>query len=201
MPLRRIALALSAAGAGLLALPASANAADPERDHHRLEPGHRQLPQRMHPRRRGRWKGEGTGVTKVVMNSIDPSGETVYTETANPGEPHGLGADARRRQFGKWTVRVTAYDKSGHILARSTDWYEEKGNTRIKEFNASPEPVHAGSTITVAGRLEHIKFGSPPGTSPTPARPSAWTSKQREPPPGPQWAPPPPEATAASANT
>lgn len=162
MPLRRIALALSVSGAGLL-LPASASATTPTVT---ITVSDRVIVNYLNecvPDGEADWKGEGTGVTKVVMNSIDPSGETVYTETAKPGEPHGLGVGCVSvSDFGKWTVRVTAYDKSGHVLARSSEWYEEKGNTQIKEFNASPEPVRAGSTITVAGRLEHIKFGSAP---------------------------------------
>ncbi len=164
MQFRRVTLAFSLAGASLLAVPSSANATTPTVSitvSDRLIVNY--LNECVPIEAELDWVGEGTGVTKVVMDSIDPNGEKVYSETAKPGEPHGFGPGcASVAEFGKWLMRVTAYDHSGHVLARTTEWYMEKGNTAFKEFNASPEPVRSGHTITVAGRLLHIKFDNAP---------------------------------------
>ena len=156
---------LSLAGAALLAIPSSANAATPQVT---IKVTHRYVVDYV-----GRclpadwevdWMGEGTGVSKVVMNDINPAGKIKYTETAKPGETRGYGwGCVSSDEYGKWTARVTAYDRSGHVLARRSDWYMHRGNTQITSFNASPEPIRAGRTLTVAGRLLHVKFGSAPG--------------------------------------
>ncbi|MCO5994991.1 hypothetical protein [Actinoallomurus rhizosphaericola] len=107
------------------------------------------------------WAGDGPGVSKVVMRLYKPSGERAYSETARPGEPHIIDVNCSPN-FGKWTVKVTAYNAKGKALAERSASYWEKGNTQIKALNAAPEPVRAGGKVTVTGRLMHVKYRQAP---------------------------------------
>lgn len=162
MASRRNVLTVAALVAGSLAAASPASAADPQVT---LTLSHRLVVNYVEdcrPEVEARWHGEGSGVAKVVMTLTQPSGD-FYRETAEPGELHIMGGGcASVDDFGKWTIRVVAYNRAGDALATRSASYYHKGNTQIKDFNAAPEPVRKGGTITVSGRLLRVKFGSAP---------------------------------------
>lgn len=169
MPLRRTvrsalssAMAAIAAGAGLLAATAApAQAADPYVSVKLSHPLVVNYLEECRPEAEVVWKGGGAGVKRVVMTQTGPLGQA-YTERAVPESVHGLGVGCTPvDEFGKWTVRVVAYNGKGKALAWRSVSYDQKGNTKLT-VDAAPEPVRRGATITVSGRLLRIKFGSAP---------------------------------------
>ena len=105
------------------------------------------------------WGADGTGVTKVVLTWTLPEGSVQYRETAAPGEVRGLGTGCPGRdERGRSALRVTAYDSSGKALGHQDEWFYQKFNTTITGFNAAPEPVRVGRTITVSGRLLRLDY-------------------------------------------
>jgi hypothetical protein len=105
------------------------------------------------------WAASGVGVGKVVATLIDADG--THSSITGASGVWGLPCVATT-EFGKWVARVVAYDRTGRVLAQKSSSFYEKGNTRITGFNAGPEPIRHGRTLTVTGSLQHVKFGSAP---------------------------------------
>ncbi len=99
---------------------------------------------------------------EMITASIRPVGAPAeYLETDNltpvAGEPDTYRAVftiGKAVQTGTWRVDVSAEDKGGNIqFLEYADTFSVKRNTNIREWKASPEPVHRGSAITLGGRL------------------------------------------------
>lgn len=165
MSLRRTALSVASAfiaGTGLLAGASPAGAADPSVTLTLSNPVVVNYVDECRPQAEIDYMIQGAGVSRGVMIQISPD-RKAYTAPIRPGQGYGLGVGcATVPEFGKWTVKVTAYDGKGNVLAQRSVSYYQKGNTQIKEFNAAPEPVTKGRPIKVAGRLLRIKYGSAP---------------------------------------
>ena len=102
------------------------------------------------------WGTEGSGVAYSKATVIEPDGEVwpVYKRVL-PGQQvgWGVGCPSTTDDLGKWRVRVVAYSKSGKALgSREKSWYE-KFDTAVQSFNAAPEPIRKGRTLTLSGRL------------------------------------------------
>ncbi|MEU1407554.1 calcium-binding protein [Streptomyces sp. NPDC005728] len=79
-----------------------------------------------------------------------------FTIAANPGEFDGLWDSSLN---GKWNVKVDAFANDGDSY--SDDFYKNhwiKRASSFSGFNASPEPVSKGKTITVTGTLNRVSW-------------------------------------------
>ena len=105
------------------------------------------------------WGTEGADVAYSKAYLISPEGETgpVYKRVL-PGYQvgWGVGCPAVTSELGKWRVRVVAYNRSGKALGSRENYWYEKFNTVISGFNAAPEPIRKGRTLTVSGRLTRV---------------------------------------------
>jgi hypothetical protein len=111
------------------------------------------------------WGTEGSTVAYSKAYLIDPNGRTpsvlVYKRVL-PGYQvgWGVGCPNQVEDLGKWRVRVIAYDRSGKALGSREDYWYEKYDTVIQNYNAAPEPVRKGRPITVSGRLKRLADSS-----------------------------------------
>lgn len=105
------------------------------------------------------WGTEGPGVaySKAAVTGADGVTWPVYKRVL-PGQQvgWGVGCPSTVSDLGKWRVRVVAYDRKGKALgSREESWYE-KFDTVIKSYNAAPEPIRKGRTLSVSGRLLRV---------------------------------------------
>ncbi|GAA0236696.1 hypothetical protein GCM10009527_036550 [Actinomadura nitritigenes] len=166
---RRLVSAAAALGVatGLLAGPVSATAADAATVTFRI-----QVPKRLTVKKTDKydkncymdvwvWGAEGPTVAYSNVYLVEPTGhiEPVITyRKVLPGYQvgWGVGCPPKPSDTGRYTARVVAYDRSGKKLAtREESWYE-KFDTAVGSFNAAPEPVRKGGTLTVSGRLYRL---------------------------------------------
>ncbi|MFF4240651.1 hypothetical protein ACFYYL_32665 [Actinomadura geliboluensis] len=105
------------------------------------------------------WGVEGSGVAYSKAYMIEPDGTTwpVYKRVL-PGQQvgWGVGCPSTIDDLGKWRVRLVAYNRSGKALGSREKYWYEKFDTVIQSYNAAPEPVRKGSTLTVSGRLRRV---------------------------------------------
>jgi hypothetical protein len=84
-------------------------------------------------------------------------GKTWTTKNRILSEDSTFTLTAKAAQDGYW--RATVEDDGTYLPASSSsDYVDTKTWTRIDSFNASPEPVRKGKTITAAGYLQ--RYGS-----------------------------------------
>jgi hypothetical protein len=105
------------------------------------------------------WGTKGSTVAYSKVYLINPDGRVAGTyKRVLPGYLVGWGAGCppTTSYLGKWRVRVVAYTRKGKALgSREVSWYE-KFDTVIKSYNASPEPIRKGRTLSVHGRLFRV---------------------------------------------
>ncbi|TYB46723.1 hypothetical protein [Actinomadura chibensis] len=105
------------------------------------------------------WGTEGSTVAYSKVSLIGPDGETgpPYNRVL-PGYQvgYGVGCATVPQDAGKYRIRVVAYNKSGKALGSREDYWYEKLDTVVQNFNAAPEPVRKGKTLYVSGRLRRV---------------------------------------------
>ncbi|WP_460333344.1 hypothetical protein [Actinoallomurus acanthiterrae] len=94
----------------------------------------------------------------TVALQFSPDGKTWTTKNRLAFEQDGaFTLTAKATQDGYW--RAAVQDDGTYLPANSgSDYVDTKTWTRIRSFNASPEPVRKGKTITAAGYLQ--RYGS-----------------------------------------
>ncbi|TYK49111.1 hypothetical protein [Actinomadura decatromicini] len=105
------------------------------------------------------WGTEGSAVAYSKVSVIAPNGHNPppYNRVL-PGYQvgYGVGCAGSVDHAGKYRIRVVAYDKSGKALGSREDYWYEKFDTVVQNFNAAPEPVRKGKTLYVSGRLRRV---------------------------------------------
>jgi hypothetical protein len=110
------------------------------------------------------WGAEGPGAAYSRSHLVTPGGSAVMFSRLRPGEPgiYVLGCPITLEDLGKWRIRVIAYDVNGKALGSREDYWYEKYDTVVSDFNAAPEPVRKGRALTVSGRLKRLQYSPGP---------------------------------------
>ena len=58
---------------------------------------------------------------------------------------------------GRWQIQLTAYGPGSTKVTKTVGSYYERLQTRVRGFNAAPEPVRRGAYLTVSGTLQKLR--------------------------------------------
>ncbi|MGI8333722.1 hypothetical protein ACRYCC_27560 [Actinomadura scrupuli] len=60
-------------------------------------------------------------------------------------------------RLGRWQIQLTAYGPGSTKVTKTVGAYYVRLQTRVRGFNAAPEPVRRGAYLTVSGTLQKLR--------------------------------------------